>query len=100
MKAGFSCEEAYETCEDGFYCNGDNCIVAAELGEDCSNDNQCVEGLFCQNEVCDTQLPVGADCTTDRECESEICYEVDVDQRVCVDRIRLSPAEPACDTLK
>lgn len=100
VSAGFSCEEAHETCEDGFYCNGENCIVAAQLGESCSNDSQCIEGLFCQNELCEAQLPVGADCVTDRECDSEICYEVDTAERVCVDRIRLSPAEPACETLK
>jgi hypothetical protein len=100
VAAGLSCEEAFETCEEGFYCNGENCIVAAELGESCNNDNQCIEGLFCQDGMCETQLPVGADCVTDRECDSEICYEVDTNERVCVDRIRLSPAEPACETLK
>lgn len=100
VQAGFSCEEPQQTCAEGFYCNGDNCIVALDSGEDCNNDNQCAEGLFCEGGVCETQLAVGADCDTDRECESEICYRVDDDQQVCVDRIRLSPAEPACDTLK
>lgn len=100
VAAGFSCEQANQTCEEGFYCNGDNCIVAAELGEACNNDNQCVKGLFCQNELCEAQLAVGADCMTDRECESGICYQVDTNEHVCVDRIRLSPAEPACDALK
>jgi hypothetical protein len=100
VEAGFSCEDANQTCEVGFYCNGENCIAAAELGDDCNNDDQCEAGLFCQNDVCEEQLSVGVDCTSDRECESEICYEIDNNERVCVDRIRLSPAEPACDTLK
>jgi hypothetical protein len=99
-QAGFACDEPQQTCEPGFFCNGENCIVTAELGESCNNDNQCGEGLFCENELCETQLPVGSDCTTDRECDSEICYAVDTNERVCVDRIRLSPAEPACDSLK
>lgn len=100
VEAGFSCEEPQQTCEDGFFCNGDNCIVASEAGEDCQNDIQCAEGHLCRDGACEAQLAVGVDCETDRECESEICYEVDADERVCVDRIRLSPAEPACDTLK
>jgi hypothetical protein len=100
VEAGFACDEPQQTCKEGFFCNGDNCIVAGELGDSCSNDNQCADGLLCEDEHCETQLPVGTDCTTDRQCDSEICYEIDDDQRVCVDRIRLSPAEPACDSLK
>lgn len=100
VKAGFRCTQPNQTCEPGFYCNGENCIVAADAGDSCKNDTQCGEGLFCEDEECEEQLPMGADCTNDRECESQICYEVDVDERVCVNRIRLSPAEPACDQLK
>jgi hypothetical protein len=100
VEAGFSCAERAEQCEPGFFCNGENCIVAGDAGDDCVNDSQCAEGHSCQQGLCEAQASVGADCTTDRECESDICYEVDVSERVCVDRIRLSPAEPACDALK
>lgn len=100
VEAGFSCEEPNQLCEAGFYCDGEHCIVASDAGDSCKNDSQCAEGHFCQDEQCEEQSPVGADCTTDQECESEICYEVDDHQRVCVDRIRLSPAEPACDGLR
>lgn len=100
VEAGFSCTGRDEQCEPGFFCNGENCIVAREAGDDCVNDSQCVARHFCQEGLCEAQASVGADCSTDRECDSEICYEVDVSERVCVDRIRLSPAEPACDALK
>lgn len=98
--AGLSCSEPEQMCESGFYCNGDNCIVALEVEEDCKNDKQCAEGLYCRDEQCEPQFAMGADCSSDRECESGICYEIDEEERVCVDRIRLSPAEPACDGLK
>lgn len=100
VKAGFSCRDADQACEPGFYCNGTHCVVAAEADETCQNDSQCGEGLFCSDELCAEQLPVGADCRGDFECASRICYAVDDGERVCVNRIRLSPAEPACDTLK
>lgn len=100
VEAGFSCEEANQACEAGFYCDGEHCIVGADVDDSCKNDSQCAAGLFCSNEVCAERLPVGSDCTSDFECDSRICYEVDAGERVCVDRIRLSPAEPACDTLK
>jgi hypothetical protein len=100
VKAGFACDDPDQTCERGFFCDGEHCIVAGEAGDRCKNDTQCGQGLFCHDERCETQLSVGADCTNDRQCESEICYEVDTDERVCVNRIRLSPAEPACEALK
>ncbi len=46
VEAGFSCAESNELCEPGFYCNGENCIVAVPAGEACENDRQCAEGLF------------------------------------------------------
>lgn len=100
VEAGFSCSEADQACEPGFYCDGEHCVVGGDAEDSCKNDSQCGLGLFCSNEVCAERLPVGADCTSDSECESRICYEVDAGERVCVDRIRLSPAEPACDALK
>lgn len=100
VKAGFSCRDADQACEPGFYCNGQHCVVAGEEDESCKNDSQCSEGLFCFEEVCVERLPVGSDCSGDFECASRICYAVDEGERVCVNRIRLSPAEPACDTLK
>lgn len=100
VEPGFSCKRANQMCEPGFYCNGDNCIVAGDAGDECENDTQCGLGLYCQDEVCEEQLSVGSDCATGRQCESQICYEIDSDEHVCVNRIRLSPAEPACDGLR
>jgi len=100
VEAGFSCTEPHEQCEAGFYCNGENCIAARDVEESCTNDTQCKVGLYCSEDACVERAPIGTDCSSDQQCESGICYEVDVDEQVCVDRIRLSPAEPACDSLR
>ena len=98
IEAGFSCSEPEETCEEGFYCDGKNCLAALEEGDDCQNDHQCGPDMYC-DETCTEKVDVGEDCKTDAECVSGICYRSD-DDRTCLDRLRLSPAEPMCSDLK
>lgn len=96
--AGFSCDEPQQTCAEGFFCNGENCIAALDPEEGCSNDPQCGPEHYC-DESCQERLPVGEDCDTDSQCLSDLCYSFD-DSRTCVNRIRLSPAEPMCAALR
>lgn len=98
VSAGLSCDEPQQTCEEGFFCNGDNCIVAFDPGDECSNDAQCGPEHYC-DETCLERLPVGEDCEDDSQCLSDLCYSFD-DSRTCVSRIRLSPAEPMCRSLR
>ncbi len=98
VEPGHSCTEPEETCPVGYYCDGDNCIAALEEGEDCVNDSQCDYDMYC-DEVCIQKLAVSEECDSDVQCVSGICYQND-DERTCVNRLRLSPAEPICDDLK
>lgn len=98
IEPGHSCTEPEEECAVGFYCDGSNCLAALMEGADCSNDSQCEFDMYC-DEVCIEKLEVNEECDADSECISGICYEAD-GERTCVDRLRLSPAEPMCDDLK
>ncbi len=98
IEPGFSCSESEETCEDGFFCDGSNCVAALPEDEDCQNDSQCEDGYYC-DETCQEMAEVGESCDSDAECLSGICYPDSGDQ-FCLDRMRLSPAEPLCDSLK
>lgn len=98
VQAGFPCRGADEMCEDGFFCDGRNCIATLDEGDSCENGTQCGSDMFCDG-VCFERGRVGTDCADDAECLSGICYEAS-DDRTCVDRLRLSPAEPMCRSFR
>lgn len=98
VEPGFSCSKPEETCEEGFFCDGENCLVALEEGEDCKNDSQCEASLYC-DKTCVLKAEVDDECSSDAQCGSGICYEIE-GEKTCRDRLRLSPAEPMCDSLK
>jgi hypothetical protein len=98
VEPGLSCSNSDETCTEGFYCDGENCIAALDEDDACTNDVQCGADLYC-DEMCIQKTDVGEDCDNDSQCASGICYASEADS-TCVDRLRLSPAEPICETLK
>jgi hypothetical protein len=98
--AGQKCEALQQTCGDGFYCNGANCIAVKSLGETCTGNDECGSAARCAaNATCVARLAVGTACTQNDECTSGLCYALSGNS-VCVDRIRLSPAEPVCENLR
>lgn len=98
---GLSCAAAQDTCTDGFYCNGTNCVEAKALGESCANPAECgAEGFCSTSSECTLRLAVSSPCTKDSDCVGDLCYQADDSIPVCLDRLRLSPAEPACDDLR
>jgi hypothetical protein len=100
VQPGLSCEARQETCTEGFYCNGDNCVGGKDAGSDCATDQECDAENYCANDLtCTPRLDLQADCTDDSQCLSGICFAFG-SERTCVDRIRLSPSEPLCDELR
>lgn len=98
--AGQACADPTQTCPEGFFCDGNNCIATLAMGEPCQNDVQCEPAGYCSPaDICVERLAVGRDCTSDDECESRLCYAVN-GQRTCADLIRLSPAEDICSDLR
>lgn len=99
--AGLQCEAAQQICDAGFYCNGANCIAVKAVGQPCTDATECGAAALCSSDgVCTARLAVSAPCTSDEQCLSELCYDFGGSGATCVDRLRLSPAEPACEKLR
>ncbi|HEY6081489.1 MAG TPA: hypothetical protein VIW29_21890 [Polyangiaceae bacterium] len=99
VEPGLACDALPETCTEGFYCNGENCVAGEDTGSPCSTQHECgSEGYCAADGTCAERFAVRADCTADYECLSGLCYSFDA-ERICVDAIRLSPSEPLCDAL-
>lgn len=97
---GRDCTAQQKVCEDGFYCNGENCVEGKATGADCSNEIECAQDAFCDEDgTCRERFAIGEPCDADAQCASGICYVFD-DETVCTDRIVLSRSEPICTDLR
>jgi hypothetical protein len=105
VEGGFECAEPQQICEDGFYCNNQNCISYRRLGASCTVDGECGPEAYCEvvppaiDKTCVARAEVGEACSSARECLSEICLLAG-DDPTCLTRVRLSPSEPLCGTLR
>jgi hypothetical protein len=99
--AGQDCSAVNAVCEEGFYCNGDNCIAGEKLGDPCSSHAQCGSTGFCGlTSVCEARRAVNEACGFDEQCASGLCYELSATDQVCTNRVRLSLSEPVCEALR
>jgi hypothetical protein len=97
---GEDCEADQAVCTGNFFCNGENCIAARDLGDSCMHHEECGDEGFCDVDgECAARLATGVACDEDAQCERGICYDFD-DERTCTDRIRLGRTEPICDDLR
>ncbi|HET6334325.1 MAG TPA: hypothetical protein VFG30_13975 [Polyangiales bacterium] len=97
---GKDCSSEQKTCDEGFYCNGENCIESKDEGDDCTIQEQCGEAAFCNaDKKCETKHKVSTACTSDLECDDGVCYEYE-GEKTCTDRIVLGRREPLCEDLK
>jgi len=100
VAAGRDCSGAAKICDQGFYCNAENCIESKPSGRDCLQQAECASDLFCNQEgKCQAGRKVSEKCESDVECQSGICL-TDGEQTVCTDRVVLARSEPICDTLR
>lgn len=75
---GERCDDAAAVCDDGFYCDGRNCLAVLEGGEECMNDAMCGSEALCVlggdgTGLCTPKLETQEECTTDGECISNFC---------------------------
>jgi hypothetical protein len=98
--AGQRCLDPRQVCPDGFYCDGNNCIAAKQPGEVCATTYECAPAGYCTpSSACAARVGVGTTCSVDDDCLSGLCYAI-AEQKQCVDRVRLSPAEAICQDLR
>ena len=97
---GQRCVEPGETCSDGFYCDGTNCVAGKPAGESCTLTRECAPEAFCLDGTCSDRLATQASCDADEECASGICYDLDDDEGdICANLLVLTLNEPFCATL-
>lgn len=110
---GFDCTPADVVCDEGFFCDGANCLAARGEGSACSGAAPCAPGLRCVDDrgepaagdagaattTCQAGASTGATCDEDGDCASGICT-LGAAGGVCVATILLSAAEPTCVDLR
>ena len=97
---GRDCRAAEKTCQEGFFCDGRNCIETLASGESCKTHEQCGQSGYCDGSgMCAARHAVNDSCQNDVECARGICSELD-DKKVCTDRVVLSRADPLCANLR
>ena len=100
VAGGRDCEAAQKTCAAGFYCDGENCLEAKDVGESCKIPEECGPDRFCSDDgECEAGRKTGAECTADDQCNTGICLDYE-GKMVCTDRIVLTRSEPACNDLR
>jgi len=106
VEGGYECDAPQQVCEDGFYCNGDNCVAYRKIGASCTLDSECGPRAYCDalpgepETVCLSRGTVGSGCSTGRECLSQICLQISSTESSCIDHVRLSVTDPICQTLR
>jgi hypothetical protein len=99
VQAGRDCSAPQKTCEEGFFCDGDNCIEAKDANDDCSIHEQCGTGFCNDDGKCEARRKVSESCTADIECGDGVCYSFE-NKKSCTDRIILARSEPLCEELR
>jgi hypothetical protein len=107
---GRGCDAPEETCEDGFYCNGMNCVERLGPDAECTSDAECSAELRCvigpaddagvSAGSCQPRNVLSAECTADAECQSGYCSIAPGEPGLCADMVRFGLREPVCEDLK
>jgi len=101
---GEQCDEPEVVCEEGFYCNGSDCLIRRDETDACTGDAMCAAELRCDiatgetEGVCEARLSNGQACTGNDECASSICNGAT--NKVCASNVVLTVESSLCDTLR
>jgi len=100
---GDRCDDPEIVCEEGYYCDGRNCVAVSLVDEPCTGDTMCEAGHTCviatgeTEGTCQPKLALRDPCTVDSECASNFC--VDGATQTCREDVDLSLDTPFCADL-
>jgi hypothetical protein len=107
---GDACDGAAQVCEDGYFCNGENCVAYKKIGAACEGQYQCSPDQQCltatdadgvETSTCAARLEINEVCASDADCQSGYCYmAAGATEGECASMIVLSRSEPLCDDLQ
>jgi hypothetical protein len=103
---GDPCDDPEVVCDEGFYCDGENCLRrrvlddACDSSEMCAADLQCVIAADATEGTCVPRFDIGEPCTADGECVSNICLGYTEAEKICLANVRLAALDPVCRELR
>lgn len=115
--AGLSCRDAAAVCEEGFYCDGRNCIERLPEDEPCIDTQECASDLRCEGATSGAGGAGGAGsdelgtcvpritrfdvpCEENDDCESGYCEQSGSAAGECISALQFSRHEPICEDLR
>jgi len=117
VEAGARCRDPEAVCEEGFYCNGNNCIATLSEDEPCIDTQECDADLRCENASSGAGGAGGASgaepgtcvpritrfdvpCAENDDCESGYCEQSGEAAGECISQLQFSRHEPICEDLR
>lgn len=115
VSGGRKCNTDNAVCEQGFFCDGTNCIAKLESGEACDAENPCADEFICSAagdggvSRCVGKIEVGEKdendqavrCASNNECASGLCSKVeDLETGLCVTAVVLTANATFCSSLR
>lgn len=99
---GTSCAAPEASCNDGFYCDGANCVQSRAIAARCAADFECATGLICDPDTLKCVARVSqTECTKDNDCTTNVCsIPVGSGTGRCVSTVILAPSEGLCLDLR
>lgn len=114
--AGLSCRDPAAVCEEGFYCDGRNCIEKLPEDEPCIDTQECATDLRCEianngaagasgsedtEGTCVPRITRFDDpCAQNDDCESGYCEQSGSAAGFCVSSLKFTRSEPVCEDLR
>lgn len=107
VSGGDRCSEPYQTCDDGYYCNGTHCVALQEHGDTCSAELPCAPDYRCSIEdgddegSCVRRLDPGEACVHDEDCITGLCNRnAEEETGLCTRELVLDVRVDACDDFR
>jgi len=115
--AGKSCRNPAAVCEEGFYCDGRNCIEKLPEGDTCIDTQECAADLRCERASSGAGGEGGASsdepgtcvpritrfdvpCEENDDCVSGYCEQNGSAKGECISSLKFSRHEPICEDLR
>lgn len=115
--AGKSCRDPAAVCEEGFYCDGRNCIEKLPEDEPCVDTQECADDLRCaqtsageggasgdDSDGAGTCVPritgIDTTCSVNDDCKSGYCEQSGSAAGECVSSLKFSRRDPVCEDLR
>ena len=115
VEAGRSCTNAAAVCEEGFYCDGRNCLEKLPEDAPCIDTQECADDLRCEGAgngeggasgsdddagTCVARITGLDPCESNDDCASGYCEQSGTAAGECFTTLQFGRREPICEDLR